>query len=199
MMDTHNMRVLSYQTIVNDESLSLLQKILLTTDGTVTELLTLYTGEMIRVKKIEQAVTRDGAPSELKVPRETSLLKRKILLSGATKSYLFAESCFVFEQLSKSLQYKLLETDQPIGMLWKEERIEIYREVIDYKIVPCEAISSFFNLQSHIPILSRTCLIFNSGKPFGIITESFPSTYFRCSSEDFVDNQIVTTAEKLMT
>ncbi|BBB93442.1 MAG TPA: hypothetical protein PKA28_17855 [Methylomusa anaerophila] len=40
--------------IVQSRSLSLFQKILLTTDGTVTHLLRLYTGETIRVNKIEK-------------------------------------------------------------------------------------------------------------------------------------------------
>lgn len=172
-------RLLSRHAIVNERSLSLFQKILLTTDGTVTDLLALYTGEMIRVKKLEQSVTRDGAPAALKVPPETPLLKRKVLLSGRTRHYLYADSFFVLEQLSHSTQHKLLNSDHPIGTLWKEERVEMYRELIQCKLAPCDTISRLFGLRPQVSILSRTCLIFHNRKPLGIITESFPSTYFR--------------------
>ncbi|MEK7321613.1 MAG: chorismate pyruvate-lyase family protein [Pseudomonadota bacterium] len=186
-------RLLSRHAIVNDRSLSLFQKILLTTDGTVTDLLSLYTGEIIRVKKLEQSITRDRASAALKVPPETPLLKRKVLLAGRTRHYLYAESFFVLERLSRSTQHKLLNSDHPIGTLWKEERAEMYRELIQCKLALCDVVSRFFGLRPQVPILSRTCLIFHNRKPLGIITESFPSTYFRNTPAGLAVKRIATT------
>lgn len=159
--------------------LSLFQKVLLTTDGTVTGLIELYAGETIRVRKIDQKIIRDVAPVELGVPMGTPLLQRRILLSGKTENYLFAESLFVFDQLSTSTQRRLLESDEPIGLIWRDERIETYREIIEHRLEICRTVAAYFALSANTPILSRTYLIFHRAKPFGIITEKFPITSFR--------------------
>lgn len=165
--------------VVQDPTLSLFQKILLTTDGTVTNLLSLYTGETIRVKKITQEVTLSGEPEAFLCPPETPVLKRNILLSGKTQNYVYAESVFVFERLSRPTQYKLLETDRPIGLLWKEERLESYREIIDYQAEPAGAIADYFEIQPDALVLSRSYLIHHRQTVLGVITEKFPRTYFK--------------------
>jgi chorismate-pyruvate lyase len=169
--------------IIEDQSLSIFQKILLTTDGTVTNLLALYTGEKIRVKKIAQGITLSGEPEAFLCPPETPILKRTVLLSGKTRNYVYADSIFVFELHSRSIQYQLLETDRPIGLLWKEEKMEMYREIIEYKNEPCESLASYFEVPPRTPILSRTYLIYHQQKILGVITEKFPVTYFKGESE----------------
>lgn len=81
--------------------------------------------------------------------------------------------------LSVFVQSNLIETDEPIGLLWKEERTETYREVVDYRMGPCPAVSDYFDVQPDVPILSRTYLVFSNNRHYGIVTESFPATYFR--------------------
>lgn len=159
-------------------SLSLPQRILLMTDGTVTDLLELYAGEAISARRLEQTLTRNTQPL-LSVPPETALLKRRVVLCGDKTNYLYAESFLVFDMLTETMRYKLLETDCPMGRAWKEERLETYREVIEHKTAPCPRVSMYFDAPLHIPILSRTYLIFMRNRPFAVVTESFPSTYFR--------------------
>jgi chorismate-pyruvate lyase len=163
----------------NGHDLSLFQKILLATDGTVTDLIALYTGESIRVKKLEQEIREAIAPDKLRCEGPTKLLSRQILLSGATKNYLHADSLFVFERFSKSIQEQLLKTDRPIGLMWKEERLETYREIVEQKVEPCAAIASYFDLPVSVLFVSRTYLIHQAGKPLGAITEKWPLSYFR--------------------
>src|SRR5690606_7603472 len=103
-----------------DLSLSLQQQVLMTTDGTVTDLVALFSGESIRITKLEQESIRSLGPRELELQSPAALLRRVILLSGAEKHYLYAESYFVLQQLSASMQRALLETDIPIGLLWKQ-------------------------------------------------------------------------------
>lgn len=158
--------------------LSLLQRILLMMDGTVTDILKLYAGEAISARRLEQTITRDNTQSLLSVPPETALLKRRVVLCGDKTNYLYAESFLVFDMLTETMRYKLLETDYPMGRVWKEERLETYREVIEHRIAPCPRVSMYFDVPLHIPILSRTYLVFAHNKPFGVVTESFPSTYF---------------------
>lgn len=165
-------------TTTND-ALSLFQHILLATDGTVTDLIALYAGESIRVKKLEQAIRLDVAPPALGCAEPTRLLSRKILLSGANKNYLYADSLFVFERFSKSIQDQLLNTDKPIGLMWKEERLETYREIVEQKVESCPEIANYFDLPATAMFVSRTYLIHHAGKPLGAITEKWPLSYFR--------------------
>lgn len=166
---------------IDDESfnLSLLQRILLMTDGTVTDLLKLYAGEAISARRLEQTITRNNTQPLLSVPPETALLKRRVVLCGDKTNYLYAESFLVFDMLTETMRYKLLETDCPMGRVWKEEKLEMYRDVIEHRIAPCPRVSIYFDVPFHIPILSRTYLVFVRNKPFGVVTESFPSTHFR--------------------
>lgn len=164
---------------MQNHDLSLFQKILLATDGTVTDLIGLYTGESIRVKKLEQAIREELAPPALKCAGPTRLLIRRILLSGASKNYLFADSVFVFERFSKSIQEQLLNTDKPIGLMWKEERLETYREIVEQKVEPCADAAKHFELPASAPFVSRTYLIHHSGLPLGAITEKWPVGLFR--------------------
>ncbi|MBC7982403.1 MAG: DUF98 domain-containing protein [Candidatus Obscuribacterales bacterium] len=163
----------------DNPSLSLFQKILLSTDGTVTDLIALYTGEPIRVTKLDQSIRTDVAPEALQCAGPTKLLSRKILLSGASRNYLYADSLFVFGRFSESIRQQLLQTDRPIGLMWKEERLETYREIVEQKVEPCAEITRYFNLPESAPFVSRTYLIYQAGKPLGAITEKWPLAFFR--------------------
>lgn len=165
--------------ILKDESLSLFQKVLLATDGTVTDLLSLYAAEKIRVKKLEQKFTLSSDAEEWLYPLETPILIRKILLCGAVKNFIYAESIFNFELHSRSIQYKLLETDQPIGLLWKEERLESFREIIEYRKEPALALATHFDISPQALLLSRTYLIYHQQAVLGAITEKFPISSFK--------------------
>ena len=159
--------------------LSLFQKVLLATDGTVTDLVALYAGEPIGVRKLAQSIRDEHAPAELQCDGPTRLLSRNILLTGATRIYLYAESLFVLDRLSTSIQQQMLDTDRPIGLLWKEERLEAYREIVRQAVEPCEAIARHFDVLSSAPFVSRTYLIHNGGKQLGMISEKWPLSHFR--------------------
>ena len=161
------------------DRLNLFQRILLATDGTVTDLIALYTGESIRVKKLEQSIRLDSAPTALQCSAPTRLLHRRILLAGATKNYLYADSIFVFERFSDSIQQQLLNTDKPIGLMWKEERLETYREIVDQGVETSAQVAEHFGLPAAAEFVSRTYLIHHKGKPLGSITEKWPVDYFR--------------------
>ncbi len=165
--------------VENDASLSVFQKILLITDGTVTDLLSLYTQKTIQVKKLMQEIVYSGEQQLNFCSLNTPLLKRCVLICSNTENYIYAESTFVFEHLSRSAQYHLLETDQPIGLIWKAEKLESYRDVIGYSIEANEKVSKLFRLCPESKFVSRTYLIYHRQVILGEITEKFPLTYFR--------------------
>ena len=161
--------------IADDESLSLLQKVLLTTDGTVTQLLEIYTGEKIRVQKLEHALVK-GAPSSLGVSATEPVLSRRILLRGATRPYMYAQSWLVPSRMPRGMQETILQTDTPIGQLWKASRLETFREIIDFRREQDSEVAALFGIDDSL--LSRTYLISAGGAPMGLIVEKFPATYF---------------------
>lgn len=164
--------------VMEDRSLSLFQKTLLLTDGTVTDLLRLYTGGPIVVKKLHQEFVLSGEPEETLCPPETPVLIRKILLGNEAGYYIYADSRFIFENMSRDIQYKLLETDYPIGLLWKAEKLETYREITEIRSELCADLAEHFNVGPDTPFLARTYLIHNNHKTLGLITEKFPTTFF---------------------
>jgi chorismate-pyruvate lyase len=165
--------------MISNYDLSLFQRILLSTDGTVTDLVALYVGEPIRVTKLGQAICEETAHAQLSCNGPTRLLNRRILLSGETKHYLYAESQFVLERLSRSIQEQMLNTDQPIGLLWKEARLETFREIVGQTVEHCAEIAQYFDLTTSELFVSRTYVIHHGGKPLGMISEKWPLGYFR--------------------
>ncbi len=165
--------------ITKNEPLSLFQKILLATDGTVTDLLRLYTGESITVEKLEQQFTFSGEKEKSLCSNNTKILKRSVLLKSNRQNYVYAESIYMYELLSPWSQDKLLNTDMPIGLLWKKEKLDTYREIIGYWTEPCNSLAQYFGTQEQSLLLSRAYLVMHSQNIIGRIIEKFPITYFQ--------------------
>ena len=165
-------------TLIQDASLSLFQKVLLTTDGTVTQLLEIYSGSPIKVKKISQTIVNDIENTWLQLKDTDRLLKRSILLCSRDTNLLYAESYFVIDRLPKSMHQQLLETDQPIGLLWRAERMETYREISGYTRRREPDLFPHFNVGNDVEFLGRTYHIYYQQQPLGMITEKFPASFF---------------------
>lgn len=168
------MQPMPEKTIAEDSSLSLLQKILLTTDGTVTQLLGLITGEKISVEKLEHTLVA-GGPCRLAVPATEPVLSRRILLRGI-RPWMYAHSFLVPARLPRGMQEAMLQTETPIGQLWKAARLETYREIVDFHREDDAGLAALFGCDG--PLLSRSYLIHAGGAPMGLIVEKFPAAYF---------------------
>lgn len=160
--------------------LSLFQRVLLHSDGTVTDLISTYYQRPIRVTKLKQKIitTKNIAPLELAT--ETELLQREILLSDVHENhYLYAESFFVLDRMETNFRKQLLETEIPIGLLWQQERSETFREIIDHNLEKNESLQGYFDLATDDQFLSRTYRVHQARQPLGLITEKFPYSYYR--------------------
>ncbi|PCK07134.1 MAG: hypothetical protein COA42_15845 [Alteromonadaceae bacterium] len=165
--------------LITQDNLSLFQKVLLSTDGTVTDLLALYTGEAINVQKLDQhMIAAKSAPIALECEPESDVLRRRVILRGQQKSYLYAESYFVFKRLSQPTQEALMATDEPIGLMWRKERTEMYRQVIACKAQFCADAAAALGVDKSVPILTRAYSIFVNRCQIGVICEKFPLSYF---------------------
>jgi chorismate-pyruvate lyase len=169
----------SPDSILKDPALTLFQKVLLTTDGTVTQLLELYTGRPVRVHKLGQVIAPDAASPALQTKSGDLILQRRILLCTEQQHLLYAESRFVIERLPTGVQQQLIETDRPIGLLWREHHMETYREIVSQERAPAGELAVHFQLDASSVLLSRSYLIYHHDQPLGMITEKFPISYFR--------------------
>ena len=162
------------------------QRILLTTDGTVTEILEAQFGEQINLIKLfqEKQISDTDIPY-LEISSGTETLVRKILLQGSEteSNYIYAESILVPEHLEASLQEGLLNTNNPLGRLMIEARTETFREILSCKKEPAEAAGKYFDRIPDSTLISRTYRIYARQKPIILITEKFPETAFRNGPE----------------
>jgi chorismate-pyruvate lyase len=161
--------------VADDTALSPVQKALLVTDGTVTQLLEVLAGEKIRVQKLGQSLVR-GGPASLAVGNDEPVISRRILLRGDRRVYLHAESWLVPARMPADMQEALIHTDMPIGQLWKAARLETFREIVDFRRESNPEIGKV--LGGDAQILSRSYLVFTGGRPMSLVIEHFAADLF---------------------
>ncbi|TGO03141.1 4-hydroxybenzoate synthetase [Candidatus Thiomargarita nelsonii] len=140
---------------IDPSALSTFQRILLTTDGTVTDMLESYFSEQI---------PQDIPVMHLK--KGTEVIDREILLRGriSRKNYIYAESIVVIDRLDEDFRNELLKTKTPIGKLWLEHRIESFKEIVDSGKEPApEKLAHYFRIEPNINLLFRTYCGFFDG------------------------------------
>jgi chorismate-pyruvate lyase len=167
---------------IEPSSLSTFQRILLTTDGTVTEMLEAYFLENINVVKLaEGLVSTVKEIPILELPRGTQVIERKILLQGkiSKKNRLYAESIIVPDRLEERFQDALLNSKIGIGKLWLQYKVETFKEIVDTGKEPAGKLAEYFPIEKEDKMLSRTYRVFIKGEPVMMITEKFPDSYFR--------------------
>ena len=166
---------------INPATLTPFQRILLTTDGTVTDILEAYLFEQIQVVKLSQELI----PSSVDIPllelkTGTEIIDRQILLQGkiSRKNYIYAESIIVPERLDENFRYELFKTKTPIGKIWLEQKVETFKDIVDSAKEPANNLSIHFNIDPSDNMLSRTYRVFSKGQAVMMITEKFPESYF---------------------
>lgn len=163
-------------------ALSTFQRILLTTDGTVTDILESYLFEQIRVIKLsEKLVSLDRELPSMDLKEGTEVIVRKVLLQGkiSRKNAIYAESIVVPGNMEEKFRRALLETKVPIGKIWFEQKVETFKEILDSKKELAGDLANYFNIEPSDEMLYRTYRVVTSGKPVMTITEKFPESYFK--------------------
>ncbi len=164
-----------------DPSLSVLQRILLTTDGTVTHILEAYARETLEVAKLSQSMGDWRDPDSEDPPaRPEKVLRRSILLRG-TKSrtnFLYAKSLIMANRLDPSVRLGLILTNKSIGKLLVENRTETFRDIVSMCREPAGAQGAYFGIDATAPVISRTYHVVARQRPIMTITEKFPTTAF---------------------
>lgn len=167
---------------INPATLSPFQRIILTTDGTLTEILEAYLSEALQIVKLSENIV--SIPEEhqpLKLSAHSQIIQRKILLQGkiSMRNFIYAESALVFSRLDEVFQHELLESRVPMGKLWRQNRLETFKEIISTQKEPARDLSQHFDIAPEEELLSRTYLVFSKQEPIIQITEKFPTSFFQ--------------------
>lgn len=144
--------------------LSLLQRVLLVSDGTVTDIVEAAFEEPVRLVKLSVETMAAAEPiAALGIAVGDQLMRREILLQGASTgiTYVHAETLIALAALPPGFREELLETDAPIGRLWAQHQLETRKEMLRIWRGPEGR-------------LARTYRVFSSGRPIILITEQFP-------------------------
>ncbi len=163
--------------ILDDPSLGVFQRVLLTTDGTIVRLLEGCFGEPVRTAELVQfrtpASATDGA---LEPAGHETILRRKVLLQGSRtgRNYVYADSFTVLDRVGSSLREALLSTSEPIGRLLVSNRVETFREILRVGRRRAGALGGWFGLEFSDELLFRNYRLISGGRPIMLIAESFP-------------------------
>ena len=157
------------------------QKILLRTNGSVTRLLETHLSEPIKLVKLSEYLgqMKHKLPN-IKSNTKGKVLAREVLLQGknSCRNLIYASSKIFIDNLEQQFSDQLLNSKTPIGKLWSEQKVETYKEIIDYGKEPANELSNYFSIAPDENLFFRTYTVFSQRKLTMMITEKFPESYF---------------------
>ena len=170
------------QSNLNPLELSPFQRILIATDGTVTEIVEAQYLETIRIVKLDENTERScRAIPHLESKAGDEIYLRKVMLRGKItyRNYIYAESIILPSRVENVLQMELQNTSKPIGKLLLENRTETYREIMACGLEAAGELADYFGLEPDDALVSRTYRVFANREPMMLISEKFPFNAFR--------------------
>ncbi|NES75177.1 MAG: DUF98 domain-containing protein [Okeania sp. SIO1H6] len=117
---------------------------------------------------------------QLQLSKGEKVIERKIFLKGkiSSRNYIYAESILALERLEENFRKELLETQTPIGKVWRQQRIETFKEIVETGKKPVGELSKYFSVPPESNLLFRSYCVLTNGKSVMMITEHFPESYF---------------------
>lgn len=139
------------------------------TDGSVTQLLEVLTGETVEVKTLEQSVIKatPDIAELLDIETGDEVNSRLVTLNVGDTVYALAKSLAPIKRMPQAMRNDLMKADIPIGRILREHKLETRRDILDMKIVQRD----FFG---DVPVLSREYRIIYENKVLMWINECFP-------------------------
>ena len=162
---------------------ALLQDALLRTDGTVTDLLELFTDEEIDIEKVIPGLyTAECDRTECGA--EPGSVVRDVILRGKTSGtrYIFAHSHLFPAALSPVVQARLNETNDPIGKVLREYRTESFRQIEQSASDFMPAIARVLGQDENDQMRWRRYSVISGGAVIMEITEVFSEHLFVTSN-----------------
>lgn len=149
-------------------------RILIATNGTLTRILGVVTGEDIVVHIVEQQIhEREIVSNQLP---DSRILQRRVLLTGGVSGRRFvgAESLIGIDLLPPTIAADLTSTNAPIGEIMAASRLETFKEPTDIWVAESPDWLTAATDQAPQPrTVSRRYRIIIEGQPVIVITEYF--------------------------
>ncbi|MGD0079765.1 MAG: beta-ribofuranosylaminobenzene 5'-phosphate synthase [Methanoregula sp.] len=163
--------------------ISPVQKFLLGTDGSVTQILESITGKKVVIRTlVQEIVPADGtAAGNLNIAEGDPVNFRIVEISTEESGevLIYAISHTPVRRLSPDFKDDLMKADIPIGKIIRQHNIEARREILTARVLPAtEEAGRVFSICRNEPILSRQYQIIHGGKPLIFIEEQFPYNRF---------------------
>ncbi|HEX7468596.1 MAG TPA: chorismate lyase [Methanobacterium sp.] len=157
--------------------LSNAQKILLTTDGSVTTILDVIRGH-VKIETLEQKfVDADLEMAQLLNIEVGDTVNYRIVVIETEEPLIYAISLIAVKRLENDFKEDLIRADIPIGRILRKHNIESRREIksVFYEDQSPE-IKEIFKTNS--PMLTRTYNIIHNDEILIWLKETFPYTHF---------------------
>ena len=172
--------------------ISPIQKFLLGTDGSVTQILESITGKKVVIRTLVQEIIPADrtAAGHLNITEGDPVNFRIVEISTEDRGdvLIYAVSHTPVERLSPEFKDDLMKADIPIGKIIKQHNIEARREILNARVLPAtEEAGRLFSICKNEPLLTRQYQIIHGGKPLIFIEEQFPYNSFLDSRRVVVD------------
>jgi beta-ribofuranosylaminobenzene 5'-phosphate synthase len=160
-----------------------IQKFLLGTDGSVTQLLESITGKKVVIRTlVQQIVPADRAAADNLSIAEGDPVNYRVVEIGTGDDgevLIYAISHTPVNRLSPEFKDDLMKADIPIGRIIRQHHIEARREILNARVMPAtEETGRIFSICKSEPVLSRQYQIIHDKKPLIFIEEQFPYNRF---------------------
>ncbi len=155
------------------------QRLLLTTDGTVTPALATIAGEPVAVRTLAQdVVALDEDDERLALWKGGKVLDRRVLLYGAESGtpLLYGASQIVAHRVPRPARDALVLGTTAIGLVLRAHEIETFRVPLSVGVGPASD-EAAVHLGPGL-VCQRTYAIRSQGRPLMIVHEQFPATGF---------------------
>jgi beta-ribofuranosylaminobenzene 5'-phosphate synthase len=172
--------------------ISPVQKFLLGTDGSVTQLLESITGKKVVIRTLVQEIVPADriAADHLSIAEGDPVNFRIVEIATEENSevLIYAVSHTPVLRLSPEFKDDLMKADIPIGRIIRQHQIEARREILAARVLPAtEEAGRRFSICKNEPLLSRQYQIIHGGKPLIFIEEQFPYNRFLDTRRVIVD------------
>ncbi len=157
--------------------LPLCARLLLVTDGTVTELLEALTGEPLGLGLKKQSVDRtENHPTMAPLDGHSACLYRRITLRGEKtgQDWLYAESVILHQNLESDARQMLEQRQIPLGAILDRQLPDNHREIVDCGYRKNTAAADHLGLERDYAFLYRVYRILAQTSLIAVITEWFP-------------------------
>ena len=154
------------------------QKILLSTDGSVTTILDVIQGH-VKIETLEQKfIDADAEIAELLNIEIGDVVNYRVVVIETEQPLIYAVSLIPIKRLENEFKEDIIRADIPIGRILRKHNIESRREIKSvYSEEPSPEIKEIFKTDSLM--LARTYNIIHHDEILIWLMETFPYTNFR--------------------